>query len=104
MDPAMKRVLIVSDDAIGSRMAGPAIRDWEYAQALSRCCRVILAVPNESDLDPSGFDLRHYDADSLQAMVAQSDVVVTSGYVLKRFPLLTMLPVPLVLSIPIRLC
>jgi glycosyltransferase involved in cell wall biosynthesis len=97
----MKRVLIVSDDAVGSRMAGPAIRDWEYARALGRHCRVTLAVPNESDLRPTGFELRPYDsADTLQAMAGESDVVVTSGYVLKRFPFLRKLSVPLVLSIP----
>jgi len=96
----MKRVLIVSDDAVGSRMAGPAIRDWEYARALSRHCQVTLAVPNESDLAPSGFDLGRYAPESLPAMVAASDVVITSGYVLKRFPFLSALSVPLVLSIP----
>ena len=96
-----KRVLIVSGDAIGSRMSGPAIRDWEYARALSRHCRVTLAVANESDLTSSGFDLRRYDSDqALQAMVSDSDVVITSGYVLKRFPFLKALLIPLVLSIP----
>jgi glycosyltransferase involved in cell wall biosynthesis len=101
MDTTINRVLIISEDAIGSKMAGPAIRDWEYARALSRHCRVTLAIPNESDLTPTGFSLHRYQSsDALQAMVSESEVVVTSGYVLKRFPFLGTLPVPLVLSIP----
>jgi NADH:ubiquinone oxidoreductase subunit B-like Fe-S oxidoreductase len=93
-------VLIVSDDAIGSRMAGRHPR-LGIRQALCRCCQVTWRFLTRR-LDTSDFDLRRYEA-TLQAMVAQSDVVITSGYVLKRL-LLTTLPVPLVLSIPIRLC
>jgi len=97
----MNRVLIVSEDHVGSKMSGPAVRDWEYARVLSRHCRVTLAIPNESDLSPSDFSLRRYDsAEALQAMVSENDVVVTSGYALKRFPFLKMLPMPLVLSVP----
>lgn len=97
----MKRVLIISDDAVGDKMAGPAIRDWEYARALSRHCRVTLAIPNESDLLPDGFELCRYDsASALQSLVDESGVVITSGYVLNRFPFLKELLVPLVLSIP----
>ncbi len=100
MSATINRVLIVSDDAIGSKMAGPAVRDWEYARVLSRHCHVTLAIPNESDLTPSGFGLRRYDStEALQAMASESDVVITSGYALKRFAFLKTLPVPLVLSI-----
>jgi glycosyltransferase involved in cell wall biosynthesis len=100
MGARMNRVLIISDDAVGSKMAGPAVRDWEYARVLSRHCHVTLAAPNESDLTPSDFGLRRYDStEALQAMAGESDVVITSGYALKRFAFLKSLPVPLVLSI-----
>lgn len=96
----MNRVLVISDDAVGSKMAGPAVRDWEYARVLSRHCRVTLAAPNESDLTPSDFDLRRYDSsEALQAMAGESDVVITSGYALRRFAFLKSLPAPLVLSV-----
>jgi glycosyltransferase involved in cell wall biosynthesis len=99
MSAAMKRVLIISDDAVGSKMAGPAVRDWEYARVLSRHCRVTLAVPNESDLAPSDFQLRRYDsAEAAQALAVDSDVVITSGYMLKRLAFLKTLQVPLVLT------
>jgi len=97
----VNRVLIVSDDAVASRMAGPAIRDWEYARALSREFTVTLAVPNISDLCPTQFALRPYDTPhSLQELTARADVVITSGYVLKRYPFLKTLDAPLVFSIP----
>jgi glycosyltransferase involved in cell wall biosynthesis len=97
----MNRLLIISEDAVKSEMAGPAIRDWEYAHVLSRYCRVILAVPIESDLAPPDFELRHYaSAEALQGLVKGCDVVITSGYALKHYPFLKELSVPLVLSIP----
>ena len=40
-----RNLLIVTNDAIGDRMAGPAIRSWELARVLSRHVRVDLAVP-----------------------------------------------------------
>lgn len=97
----MKRVLIISDDAVGSKMAGPAIRDWEYARVLSRHCRVVLAAPNEGELRPNDFVLRchAYDAVRLQALIEQSDVIVTSGYLLRHFPFLATLPQPLVITL-----
>lgn len=38
-------------------MAGPAIRSWEFAKALSKNHRVVLVTPNESDLQGEGFTL-----------------------------------------------
>ena len=41
----MKSVLIVSDDEIGSRMAGPGIRYYHFARELSKHYNVALVVP-----------------------------------------------------------
>ena len=43
----MKRILLISNDVIGERMAGPGIRFWEFAKALSGDLQVSLAVPNK---------------------------------------------------------
>ena len=43
--PAMARVLIISTDIVGPAMAGPGIRAWELARALSAECTVTLAAP-----------------------------------------------------------
>ena len=96
----MSRVLIISDDAVNRKMAGPAIRDWEYAQELSRHFSVTLAVSNKTDLTSSDFELSYFDSgDALRAMAVNSDVVITSGFVLKRFGFLKELAIPLVLNI-----
>lgn len=97
----MNRILIISDDAVDRKMAGPAIRDWEYAHALSRHFSVTLAIANKTDLTASDFELRYFDSsDALRTMAANSDVVITSGFVLRRYGFLKELAIPLVFSIP----
>ena len=39
------RVLVVSNDRVGTRMAGPAIRAWQFAFELAREHDVTLSVP-----------------------------------------------------------
>ncbi|HWF50899.1 MAG TPA: glycosyltransferase [Solirubrobacteraceae bacterium] len=58
----MARLLIISAEATGDQMAGPAIRALELATALSGRCRVQLAAPYGSSL-PVGhtLDLHLYD-------------------------------------------
>jgi len=83
----MTRVLIISGEPIGTRMAGPAIRDWEYARVLSQTCQVTIAAPDASGLQPNGFTLKSYQSHkSLAALVAQADVVITSGYTVRHHP------------------
>ncbi len=48
----MSRVLVVSAEPIGERMAGPAIRAVELARALARGgCAVTLAAPGGAPVD-----------------------------------------------------
>ena len=96
----MTRVLIISSEPIGTRMAGPAIRDWEYARVLSQTCQVTIAAPDASGLQPNGFTLKSYQSHkSLAALVAQADVVITSGYTVRRHPFLKRVDRPLVLNL-----
>ena len=44
------RVLVISAEPVGARMAGPAIRALELARALAESCTVTLAAPAPSDL------------------------------------------------------
>ncbi len=81
-------------------MAGPAIRSWEYARVLSEFFPVTLAIPNESDRQPERFRLSSYRQVGLRSLAAQSDVLITSGYVLQAHPFLRDLAIPLVFSIP----
>ena len=87
-------------------MAGPAIRSWEFAKALSAHFSTTLAAPDvsahpveEFDLLPVAFD----DADSLQALEAhlrkQVDVVISSGHLAGKLPFLCDLPIPWVADV-----
>lgn len=59
----MNRVLIISNDIVGGRMAGPGIRCWQFARLLSREFDVTLAVPQSTDLTSSWFHILPYKPD-----------------------------------------
>jgi glycosyltransferase involved in cell wall biosynthesis len=72
-------VLVVSGEAVGARMAGPAIRAYELARALAGACDVTLAAPAPSELGdprialvPAGMA----DVEALVAAAREHDVVV----------------------------
>ena len=71
------RVLVVSPEPVGDRMAGPAIRARELARALAGDCDVTLAAPGDSH-DPDLPVLRAgiADYDALAGAIAAHDVVV----------------------------
>lgn len=95
----MSRVLIVSHEVVGREMAGPGIRCWEFARVLSNSFEVTLAVPNESDLQPTRFSLVKYDGERLLRLATGSDVVIVSGLTLALYPSLRELDIPLVIDI-----
>ena len=73
------RVLVVSAEPVGDRMAGPAIRAYELARALAADVRVTLAAPAPSALGDERFELLEAglaDYDALIAAVRDHDVVV----------------------------
>ena len=85
----MSRVLILANEHVNRRMAGPAIRCFELARELSAAGhRVILASPHPSDLAEQPFELAVYDGDRLRAVAADQEVIVLQGWVLDRFPFL----------------
>ena len=94
-----QRILIITHDIVGGRMAGPAIRSWEFARVLSREADVTLATPHPTSLSPESFALVQYDSSRLQSLASKSNVIVLSGYALWQFPFLTALELPLVVDI-----
>jgi glycosyltransferase involved in cell wall biosynthesis len=82
-------VLVLANEHVNRRMAGPSIRSFEFARVLSaHGHRVTLASPFPSDLPPQAFAVTTYDADSLAALVAAHQVVLLQGWVMDRFPML----------------
>lgn len=85
-----KSVLLLCPDVITERMAGPAIRYWEFAQALCHQYQVTLASPNEvpPDIVPDSFRCAQHNLDSIAELVAQHDIIIFQGHVLNVYPLL----------------
>ena len=60
----MTRTLLISQDIIGQRMAGPGVRYVNLAQALAPYTQLTLAAPNLATSNPplstSGYAFVHY--------------------------------------------
>jgi glycosyltransferase involved in cell wall biosynthesis len=50
------RLLLVSNDAVGRRMAGPGVRYYEFARHLGRRHEVTLVAPGDLDVDLEGVE------------------------------------------------
>ncbi len=96
------RILIISNDIVDARMAGPGIRAWEMAKVLSSQNEVTLAVPNDHPLAAEGFKVQTYRSKigtGLREMAEAHDVLVVQGFVLHLFPYLTQLGKRLVVDL-----
>ncbi|MBM2811432.1 MAG: glycosyl transferase family 2, partial [Chloroflexi bacterium] len=96
------RVLIISNDTVNARMAGPGIRCWEMAKVLARSQTVTLAVPNEDPPCVDGFQIATYASKTgreLRELAAAHDVLVVQGFVLHLFPYLAQLGKVLVVDL-----
>lgn len=85
------RLLIISHDLIGKKLAGPGMRYMELARALCDEINVKVANPGETQLEIPGVELLPYserEPASLRKLVDNSDTVVVSSYLLDRFPFL----------------
>jgi len=94
-------VLLISNDVIGEKMAGPGIRSWEFAKALSGNFQVTLAVPNRDHPAGDGFVVSSYAQDEgrLRELASAAGVIVFQGFILHSFPFLAELNVPLVVDV-----
>jgi len=95
------RLLIISHDVVGERMAGPGIRYWELARILSQEFEVILAAPGKPTIESPGFRLEGYEADggALADLTKAVDVVMVTGDLLSKFPFLKEGGQPLVVDL-----
>lgn len=90
-----QRLLIISPDAVHSRMGGVGIRYWELARQLAGVADVTLAAPHATDLTPEQFTIRQYtegDGESLRPLAANADVILLSGFTAYHHPFLRTLP------------
>jgi GT2 family glycosyltransferase len=96
------QLLIVSNDVIDTKMAGPGMRYLEMARALSRSLDVVLAVPADTSLEDNDVHLVRYWEDrpgSVQVLMENSDAALISGYMVDKFPFLVSVATPLVVDL-----
>ncbi|MEV5719620.1 glycosyltransferase [Amycolatopsis mediterranei] len=82
-----RKVLVLTGDALTERMAGPAIRAWNIALALSAEHDVHLVTTNPlATPPPAPFRVSAGKHRELDAPIAWADVVVLQGHVLELAP------------------
>jgi GT2 family glycosyltransferase/glycosyltransferase involved in cell wall biosynthesis len=82
-----RKILIISNEIIGRKMAGPGIRYWEMSKCLADTDKfeVVLACPGGCEISYDGVRTISYtlsDYDVLLQTAAQVNVVMVQGYVL----------------------
>jgi len=96
------RLLILSHEAIATRMSGPAVRFLEIGRALSRVARVTLAMPGRPELRDARVTIAGFDParpDTLLRLAEDADVVFVQGFALAQYSFLTRLMVPIVVDL-----
>ena len=76
------KILIYTSNCVGKTMAGPAIRCWEFAKALSASHQVTLVGPNEPEIEGAGFQVLNKRHSSLPALMRSSQVLITQNLTL----------------------
>jgi len=94
----MPDILLISDDVVGARMAGPGIRAWEMAGILARRFNVVLAAPeiavedaNRAFFAAAPFKVFFYAASRPEELLRQAEacrILIIQGYILSKFPAL----------------
>lgn len=84
----MTRVLVITGDFVGTKMAGPAIRSWNIALELSRENDVTLVTTADLETVEAPFELvrvRPGDRRTFAALLHRADVVLFQGHALSQF-------------------
>jgi GT2 family glycosyltransferase/glycosyltransferase involved in cell wall biosynthesis len=85
------RLLIISNDIVDHKMAGPGLRYYELARTLARHLPVTLAAPDKTSLQGDGFPIAVYQPThpaSLQKLAGEHEIVLISSFLLNKFPFL----------------
>lgn len=94
-----RRLLIVSHETIGPKMAGPGVRCLELARALSAYGPVTLAAPGQPEVDAPGVAVLGYQTPAdLERAINAADAVLAIGQLVSRLPRLRQLDRPLIVD------
>lgn len=89
----MARVLIISNDAIGAKMAGPGIRIWELAKLLSLEHDVTLLCPTRTEFRHPKLTLGLATNKSVQTSAGTHDIVICQDRTMWHYSLLLEHPI-----------
>ncbi|MBW3658321.1 MAG: glycosyltransferase [Actinobacteria bacterium] len=81
-----QRILILTADTLGAKMAGPAIRVWEMARTLSKEHEVVLASMRKPQIQHPGFRVEHITPGNAGHLVGWAEVIVSQGFTMYHFP------------------
>lgn len=88
-EPSRSRILVVTGDPVGEKMAGPAIRAWHIAETLSREHDVRLVSIAGATIANDAFEIstisRHRPS-SAEPHEEWADVIIVQGHALAMFP------------------
>ena len=103
-----RKILVLTDDSVGERMAGPAIRAWNIAELLAADHEVRLASTRKVSgtwKEDASFQVCDGRGERLRALAAGQDIVVVQGFTLRSNPWLASTGAKLVIDLydPIHL-
>lgn len=81
-----RHVLVITADSLSTRMAGPAIRAFEIAKAVSAVADVKLVSTVHASLTHPGLEIIDASQGGLRPAVNWADVIVLQGHILSSFP------------------
>lgn len=105
----MYDIFLISDDVVGTKMAGPGIRAWELSKCLAKHFKVILAIPDYSFkngqkefVEKTDFEITPYSLDNpahIENIGKQSHIILVQGYIFSKFPALKKLAAHMIVDL-----
>lgn len=101
IDHSKVKLLIICQDVIDARMAGPGLRYVEISRSLSSQLQVILAAPHGGDPQITGVQFITYGDKNgvIKAASNEVDVILISGAMLRQFPFLATIKARIVVDL-----
>ena len=81
-----RRIVVATGDSLTAKMAGPAIRAWEIAKALSLEHDVELVTLQRCEVTHERFRARHVEEGDMRKLEKWCDVFLFQGFLLAVFP------------------
>ncbi|UCR90539.1 glycosyltransferase [Mycetocola spongiae] len=80
------KILVITGDTLGAKMAGPAMRAWHIAQEVSTVAEVRLVSTTKSDIATEEFMTLYADDAELRRQIEWCEVIIFQGHVIHHHP------------------